>query len=115
MSFAVDIDLSAKERAKFKEGVRLVTATQNKETLGYRVESIVEGSHFSQSGLQVGDLIVRVNDLNVKDRSNYRAIFNAFKEAEKLELQIVREPVVMPQIIQINFNIVEAEKAAASE
>jgi type II secretion system protein C len=57
---------------------------------GFRVFSIVPNSFFSKIGLQNGDVLQRINGIEIKDPENFMNIFQQLKGESSVTLDLVR-------------------------
>jgi general secretion pathway protein C len=57
---------------------------------GFRIFSIVPDSFFSKIGLQNGDVLQRINGVEVKDPENFMKVFQQLKGETSVTLDLVR-------------------------
>ncbi len=69
---------------------RMVPQVSNGKTVGFKVVELKKGSLLQQIGLQVGDLIVRINEVELNSPEKALQIFQQVREASNLSLGLVR-------------------------
>jgi type II secretion system protein C len=57
---------------------------------GFRIFAITEDSLYSKIGLQNGDILHRVNGIEVKDPSNFMKVFEQLKDEASITVDLVR-------------------------
>jgi len=69
---------------------RMVPQVSNGKTVGFKVVELKKDSLLQQIGLQVGDLIVRINEVELNSPEKALQIFQQVREASNLSLGLVR-------------------------
>jgi serine protease Do len=69
-------------------GVLGIAVGQSDE--GARVEQVIEGTSAARAGLQVNDIITRVNDRSVTSRESLIETVGGFRPGDRVRLQILR-------------------------
>lgn len=72
---------------------------------GIYVADVLEKSPAYEAGIQVGDIIVTINDTSVRGVTNYVNILNELKNKEDVKIKIVRLAGKSPKAINISVTI----------
>jgi general secretion pathway protein C len=59
-------------------------------TDGFRIFNIVPGSLFAKIGLKNGDVLHRINDVEIKDPTKFMGLFSELRNAPSITLDLVR-------------------------
>jgi len=59
-------------------------------TDGFRIFNIVPGSLFAKIGLRNGDVLHRINDVEIRDPTKFMGLFASLKDAPRITLDLVR-------------------------
>ncbi|XHF27046.1 general secretion pathway protein GspC [Corallococcus exercitus] len=69
---------------------RVVPSFRDGRPVGFKLFSIREGSFYSRLGLRNGDVLQRINGLDLDSPDKALEAFNTLREARRIELQIER-------------------------
>ncbi len=69
---------------------RMIPQVQNGQTIGFKLVEMERGSLLEQIGLQVGDLIVEINQVALNSPEKALQIFQQVREASNISLGLVR-------------------------
>nr|WP_272491420.1 type II secretion system protein GspC [Corallococcus exercitus] len=69
---------------------RVVPSFRDGRAVGFKLFSIREGSFYSRLGLRNGDVLQRINGLDLDSPDKALEAFNTLREARRIELQIER-------------------------
>lgn len=71
------------------------------EVEGYKIAGVQPGSPAEKGGLQKGDIIIKVNDFEIKNIYDYMSAFKGKKAGEKVEFEILRNGEVLKKTITL--------------
>ena len=80
---------------------RVIPQVNNGKTIGFKVVELQKGSLLTQIGLQIGDLIVKINDVELNSPEKALQIFQQVREANNLSLSLVRNG--QPKTFEYSF------------
>ena len=80
---------------------RMVPQLNNGQTVGFKVVELKKGSLLEQIGLQVGDLVVKINQVELNSPEKALQIFQQVREANNLSLGLVRSG--QPKTFEYSF------------
>jgi len=69
---------------------RLIPNINDGKPDGFRIFAIMEGSLYAKIGLQNGDILHRVNGVDVKDPQNLLKVFEQLKDESAIVVDLVR-------------------------
>ncbi|MEO2054430.1 MAG: type II secretion system protein GspC [Nitrospira sp.] len=72
---------------------RIIPNFNNGKPDGFRIFAISKGSLYAKIGLQNGDILHRVNGIDVKDPKNFMQIFEQLKDESQITVDLVRRNV----------------------
>jgi len=82
-----EISYYTKNPKQLWKDIKIVDHKKNKKLVGFRVKRINQDSKFAALGLQVGDIIIKANNVVLK---SYKDVFNIYNKIDKLDtVQIV--------------------------
>ncbi|MBI5135841.1 MAG: PDZ domain-containing protein [Nitrospirae bacterium] len=97
---AVDVGVYQIDRGEVEEALtdipklltqaRLLPNFRAGVTDGFRIFNIVPDSLFAKIGLQNGDVLHRINDVEIKDPTKFMEVFNDLRDASSITLDLVR-------------------------
>ncbi|MFQ5781118.1 MAG: type II secretion system protein GspC, partial [Nitrospiria bacterium] len=70
---------------------RIIPNFSNGKPDGFRIFAISKESLYSKIGLQNGDILRRVNGIEVKDPKNFLKVFEQLKDESKINVDLVRK------------------------
>lgn len=70
---------------------RIVPSFKNGKNEGFKIFSIVPGSIFEKVGLRNGDILVRINEMEIRDPQKFMGVFQQLKDETTLSLDLVRK------------------------
>ncbi len=76
---------------QFMTQVRIIPYFEGNKSAGYRVAAIRPGSAFDQLGFRGGDIIQRVNDLDLSSPEKLYTIFQNLKDEKRVTVDILRQ------------------------
>lgn len=71
--------------------VRIIPYFEGNKPAGYRLAAVRQGSAFEQLGFRGGDIIRRVNDVELSTPAKMYTIFQNLRDEKKVEVDIVRQ------------------------
>lgn len=71
--------------------VRIIPYFEGNRSAGYRVASIRPGSAFEQLGFRTGDVIQRVNDVELSSPEKMYTIFQNLRDEKRVNVNIIRQ------------------------
>lgn len=71
--------------------VRIIPYFEGNRSAGYRVASIRPGSAFEQLGFRTGDVIQRVNDVELSSPEKMYTIFQNLKDEKRVNVNVIRQ------------------------
>jgi general secretion pathway protein C len=77
--------------SKLLTQARAVPYTVSGKLEGYRIEYVVPQSFFDKVGLRIGDVLQRVNGIELKDPATMLALFQQVKNERTVRLDVLRE------------------------
>ncbi len=80
---------------------RMVPQVNNGQTVGFKVVELKKGSLLEQIGLRVGDLVVKINQVELNSPEKALQIFQQVREANNLSLGLVRNG--QPKTFEYSF------------
>jgi len=80
---------------------RVIPQVNNGKTIGFKVVELQKGSLLTQIGLRIGDLIVKINDVELNSPEKALQIFQQVREANNLSLSLVRNG--QPKTFEYSF------------
>ncbi|MCK4502432.1 MAG: hypothetical protein KAU22_05310 [Desulfuromonadales bacterium] len=83
------------------QSARMVPQIDNGQTVGFKVVELKAGSLLQQIGLQVGDLVVRINQVELNSPEKALQVFQQVREANNLSLGLVRNG--QPKTFEYSF------------
>jgi type II secretion system protein C len=76
---------------QFMTQVRIIPYFEGNKSAGYRVAAIRPGSAFDQLGFKGGDIIQRINDLELSSPEKLYTIFQNLKDEKSVTVDILRQ------------------------
>jgi type II secretion system protein C len=76
---------------QFMTQVRIIPYFEGNKSAGYRVAAIRPGSAFDQLGFRGGDIIQRINDLELSSPEKLHTIFQNLKDEKRVTVDILRQ------------------------
>jgi type II secretion system protein C len=76
---------------QFMTQVRIIPYFEGNKSAGYRVAAIRPGSAFDQLGFRGGDIIQRINDLELSSPEKLYTIFQNLKDEKSVTVDILRQ------------------------
>ncbi len=76
---------------QFMTQVRIIPYFEGNKSAGYRVAAIRPGSAFDKLGFRGGDIIQRVNDLELSSPEKLYTIFQNLKDEKRVTVDILRQ------------------------
>ncbi|MGZ8432386.1 MAG: PDZ domain-containing protein, partial [Candidatus Deferrimicrobiaceae bacterium] len=70
---------------------RIIPYFEGNKSAGYRVAAIRPGSAFDQLGFRGGDIIQRINDLELSSPEKLHTIFQNLKDEKRVTVDILRQ------------------------
>lgn len=80
---------------------RVIPQVNDGKTIGFKVVELRNGSLLTQIGLRIGDLIVKINDVELNSPEKALQIFQQVREANNLSLSLVRNG--QPKTFEYSF------------
>lgn len=100
LSFTKTKDESGKRSASFKVSMG-VMPDYLYQAGGMRIDGVTEGRPAALSGLQAGDIILKMGDKDIKDIYGYMEALGTFNKGDKVKIQIKRNEEI--KTIEVNF------------
>ncbi len=86
-----EVAAATEDISKLLTQARAVPYTVSGKLEGYRIEYVVPQSFFDKVGLRVGDVLQRVNGIELKDPATMLALFQQVKNERTVRLDVLRE------------------------
>ena len=85
-----EVDNAVENLPQILTKARIIPNFSNGKPDGFRIFSIVPDSLYAKIGLKNGDILHRVNDIEVKDPQNVMKIFEQMKDESHIRVDLVR-------------------------
>ncbi|MFQ5509121.1 MAG: type II secretion system protein GspC [Leptospirillia bacterium] len=92
-SFAIDrqeVEEALADMPRLLTQARLLPNFRAGQTDGFRIFNIVPGSLFSKIGLKNGDVLHRINEVEINDPTKFMGLFSDLKNQSHISLDLVR-------------------------
>ena len=85
-----ELDEALEDIPRLLTQARLLPNFRAGVTDGFRIFNIVPGSLFAKIGLKNGDVLHRINDVEIKDPTKFMGLFSELRDAPNISLDLVR-------------------------
>lgn len=85
-----EIEVALASLPKLLTKARVVPHFRGGKPDGFRIFSIVPGSFYTRIGLKNGDILQRINEVEVKDPQNFMQVFQQLKDESSITVDLVR-------------------------
>ena len=85
-----ELDIALESLPKLLTKARVIPHFSGGKPSGFRIFSIVPGSFFSKIGLRNGDILQRINGIDIKDPEKFMLVFQQLKGQASVSLDLMR-------------------------
>lgn len=85
-----EIDNAMKNLPELLTKARIIPNFKDGKPDGFRIFAIAKGSLYSKIGLQNGDILNRINGVEVKDPQNFMKVLEQLKDENNIHIDLVR-------------------------
>lgn len=85
-----EIDSALKNLPQLLTKARIIPNFKDGKPDGFRIFAIAKGSLYSKIGLQNGDILNRINGVEVKDPQNFMKVLEQLKDENSIHIDLVR-------------------------